>query len=369
MGFPARGKSTALFVIAILSLTYFPGCSNKQDARPIRVASWGGRFQDDLVESWVKPAAERCSIQIETVPWNGEYGALTVRIEKGINDLDLVHVEAHYVKIPESRTLFEPFPERLISNVPDDLRDASAVPVLQYAYVLAYRNDSVKATRILTWQDFWDTKSFPQKRGLRDVPIGNVEIALLSLGRDLQRELYDPKLSRDQVETQVKDAFGQLDKIKPKIVWWETGDQLQRDIESGDTPLVAAWSGRVWSAHRNLCGTQNPHDCKVQISPSTALVSTDWWVIPKGAQGKLQANRLLNCMYDDSSLLGAATFSSKQGYLVPAKGIDSKISDAVAQYYLSAGSSSNHDAIRIQERFWGQHYEWILARWKEWREK
>ena len=193
MGVPPRFKTSVLFGIAFLLLSNFAGCSDRQEIRPIRVASWGGRFQDDLVENWVKPASRPLFDTDRNGSLERRVRRLTARIEKGINDLDLVHVEEHYVKIPESRNLFESFPERLIPNIPDDLRDASAVPVLQYAYVLAYRNDSVKATRILTWQDFWDTKSFPQKRGLRDVPIGNVEIALLSLGRDLRRGTLRPK--------------------------------------------------------------------------------------------------------------------------------------------------------------------------------
>src|SRR5437764_23284 len=107
---PATCAAVAI-LIAFLQI----GCNRgkEQPAQPIRIVSWGGQFQQDMARSWWQPAAAKCNLKLAPANWNGDYGALTARIEKSINDWDLVHVEAHYVKIPEAASLFTSFPRSI----------------------------------------------------------------------------------------------------------------------------------------------------------------------------------------------------------------------------------------------------------------
>jgi putative spermidine/putrescine transport system substrate-binding protein len=338
-----------------------------KDQQPVRLVSWGGQFQEDLLNFWIKPAAKSCHVPLEAEAWNGEYAALSSRIKKGINAWDIVHVEAHYVQNPDAGDLFESFPERKLMGVSKALQNDRAVPILEYGYVLTYRTDKIKVNKPLTWIDFWDTNRYPGKRGLRDFPLGNIEIALASMGRDSKEVLYKEGIRKIDLERQVTDALNRLGQLKGQIIWWSTGDQLQRGLTTGDTPLAAAWSGRAWSSHKDLCGSGALKDCRLQANESTSLVSTDWWVIPRGAEHAGPANTLLTCLFNDRGVVrGAQKFVLAQGYAVPNESLD--VDDPTARFYLELGSSSNPRIMgRIQEKFWGKNYDWISERWRNWR--
>lgn len=347
------------------------GCHQKQEKLPpptVRVVSWGGKFQNDLVKDWLQPAADRANIHLEAEAWDGDYGSLTSRIEKGVTTWDLVHVEAHYVRNPKSTTLFASFPGRDLSYLMSSLKDSLAVPVLEYGYLLAYRKDQLTLNSVPTWKDFFDTRRFAGRRGARDFPIGNIEIALISMGRDLNKDLYDPALPLSTVEQNVVLALERWNEIRRNVIWWKTGDQLQSGMTSGELSMCAAWSGRVLSAYRELnCGGKPLKDCVLKVNASSALVSTDWWVIPKGAPNADIANRLLEAMYGSAeSIRGASDFSLAQGYRVPSDSV--VVKDTVASYFLNLGSSANKNMIsRINEEFWSKNFDWISDRWTSWR--
>ncbi|MEL6078769.1 extracellular solute-binding protein, partial [Stenotrophomonas maltophilia] len=71
-----------------------------------------------------------------------------------------------------------------------------------------------------SWADFWDTKQFPGKRGLRKGAKYTLEFALMADG-----------VPRDQVYQVLRQpggvdrAFRKLDQIKTQIQWWESGAQ------------------------------------------------------------------------------------------------------------------------------------------------
>lgn len=368
MSQPRRVIQRLITVVLATGLLLSCSRTTPEKPRPLKIVSWGGQFQEDMRANWWVAAAAKCGVEFEPGAWDGSYGALSARIQRGINDWDLVHVEAHYVKTPEAASLFEGFPDRKLTRIDPQLSSPTAVPILEYGYVLAYRSDLINASTAPDWSAFFDLQTVPGHRALRDFPLGNIEIALLSKGYNLEEVLYSPSLSRAQVELRVDEALQQLGKIKPSIIWWTSGDQLQRILAGGEAPMTAAWSGRVWSAHRQLCpGVTDPKNCSLQANEGTSLVSTDWWIIPKGAPNAGRANDFLVCMYsNEEAIAGAQKFQLLQGYSLPFTNLE--VSDPVARYFLSLGSSANKNAKgRIQESFWGQNFEWINARWRNWR--
>jgi putative spermidine/putrescine transport system substrate-binding protein len=368
---PRCDRGSRQWILFICTVLLFMAGSCKRSTQPeatqpVKIVSWGGKFQQDMQMYWWKSAQAASGLAFEAQSWDGAYGTLTSRISKGINDWDIVHVEAHYVQNPIAPMLFSTLSSSTPLLLPENLRNNFAVPVLQYGYVMAYRADLVRAGHPTDWKDFWNSRQFPGRRALRDFPLGNIEIALLSLGKNLDRDLYSKDLSALQVEQQVEVALDRLNELKPSIVWWSTGDQLERAIVTGDTPMAAAWSGRVWSAFRDLCGGQSSRDtCAVKAEPQTSIVSTDWWVIPANAPHLDTARKFLDSMYQPSVLKKASEFSRLQGYLTPKA--DLSAVDPVEQYFLQLGSSENENHPKIDERFWGQYFDQIQRRWEAWR--
>lgn len=354
----------------LLVLLLFSGCkraSVDDNTKVVRIVSWGGAFQQDLSTTWWEPATKNCGVALQPDSWDGNYGALTTRIQKGINDWDLVHVEAHYVATPAASSLFQTISPEVAPIDPASLRNDRAVPLLEYGYVLASRQDLLHNKASLDWQDFFDVQRYPGRRAIRDFPVGNIEIALLAQGRNLDTDLYNKDLSRGQIEAQVESALSYLDRLHSMTLWWSTGDQLQRLLTGGDVTMAAAWSGRVLSAHKELCPAGDVASCPLQADAHTSLVSTDWWIIPKDAPHAQNALTFLKCLYQNPNATAeASAFSSKQGYLVPIHNLH--VADPVADYYLRIGSSGN-PKIRhhISEAFWGTNFDWISARWRRWR--
>jgi putative spermidine/putrescine transport system substrate-binding protein len=346
---------------------------------PISLVSWGSDLQKDLMKDIVVPAATRSALAVRDDTWNGDYPNLTTRIDRGINTWDLVHVDGIFVLTPRWKQLFYQDPNRgtgeiadaLIENseLREPLRQGFAVPVLEYGYLIAGRQKKFPGRPIakLTWQDFWNTVVYPGNRGMRDTPVGNVEAALESLVSPIHPgQLYE---ERDPAKLQflVAKALSRLQELAPHIVWWKNGEALQQGLESGDTPLTAAWSGRVRSSFANVCkDNETIQTCDVQISPHSSLISTDWWIIPANAKNKEAASRLLKEMISKNAVEGAAKFSESQGYAVPLKGAE--VTNPVAGYFIKSGSSANPAILaRISERFWGENLDWISKEWAKFR--
>jgi putative spermidine/putrescine transport system substrate-binding protein len=359
--------------ITLLALA-LSGCSKEPKNDQVNVVSWGSQFQADLMGQYVRPMAKQAGVSLREDAWDGDYAGLTTSIERGINNWDIVHVEGMYVLTSRRHELFQAVSGRDLSLINpalqsdkgliEALKGGSAVPLLEYGYVVAGRSSKIggRDPSRLTWADFWDVKGIPGQRGMRDVPVGNIEAALASKGLDVNTYLYK-ETDVAKLHAKVDEALARISEIAPSIVWWTTGEQLQQGLETGDMPLVAAWSGRVWSAYKTICPSQNDlSKCDVRANPRTSYISTDWWIIPKNAPHKDAADRLLRALVSKPALTRAAAFAERQGYSVPL--IGAEVRDPVAKYFLDMGSSANKiKAGRLSEQFWGEHYTWINERW------
>ena len=342
------------------------------------IASFGSEYQEDLTEHWIKPAADKCDIGLTPHPpdflgvrtteiagWG--YPGFCERLRAGGYPWDLVHVEDHCVHIPEAADTFATFPNRIINGLPDYLHDPRAVPVCQGYYALAWHRDAIDAGTVPTWEEFFDPDQIPGARGIRDFPTSNIEIALLSLGRDVHEVLYDERLSREQVEVQVRDALAQFEKLKDHTAWWHGGFESHRHILDGEVVMSAMWNRRVMSANQEACPTESLDDLVVLVDPASAVLICDWWLIPKGTGHEHLVNELLECMYNDAEALrGAARWSVLQQNLVPIDGV--VLDDDFARYFLELGTWKNSDApVKMDTRFWGRHFAWIGETWRDWR--
>ena len=358
----------AVVVLGLICLGVYRYCSEPVEpgTRVVRVASWGGGFQKDLLDEWLGPSAKGVEVALAPESWEGDYSALAARIQRGTNEWDLVHVEAFFVQRPDAADLFESFPTRRLAELDptaQHLELPTAVPVLEYAYVLVSRSNQAPKEAPLTWKVFFDPASGDTKRGLRDFPIGNIEAAIVALGRRPEEALYRADLPQIEVEERVSEALGCIDRVRENIVWWRSGDQLFRGLIGGDTPWCAAWSGRALKASIEL---RNGATGGLVAFPESALVSTDWWVIPKGARAREAASDLLAALYSARNSEGARNFAEKTGYSVPIRSL-SYADPLVREYLELVRGTRGVPPIRLSERFWSRNFDWISERWRAWR--
>jgi putative spermidine/putrescine transport system substrate-binding protein len=325
----------------------------------------------------VEPQADRIGLKVRSDAWDGDYSALSTRIERDINTWDLVHVEAIYVLNTKMEKLFFADPSRdltyLSPSLKDDptlgqpLKQGYAVPILEYGYVIAGRQSRINRNiEQLTWKDFWDTAAIPGHRGLRNFPVGNIEAALASEGYDPIKYLYQ-ETDPSRLRSKVSEALHRIGQLKSDVVWWKTGEALQQGVESGDMPLAAAWSGRLWSSFKAVCPkAKELEECDIRANPRTSFISTDWWIIPANARNKDAASHLLQAVVSKDAVDGARKFSMHEGYSVPLVGAN--VTDKIADYFMRLGSSENSNkAARIDEKFWGVNFDWINREWADFR--
>lgn len=365
-------KVYQLGLIAIL-LINLPSCSDTDNSeKKVKIVSWGGKFQEDLMNYWIKPASERANIPIQEGTWDGDYASLSSKISKNLNAWDLVHVEDYYINIPEKTKFFEKLPNSITDTIFDDYSNDYALPILEYGYILVLQKELIKVNNKITdslqWDALWDIKNFPGKRALRDFPIGNIEIALLASGKNINTYLYDSNLTKSDLEIRVSEAILKLNELKDNLAWWTTGDQLQTSIERKENVLTAAWSGRVASAHKNICKTLDVNTCTIKAFPNSALVSIDWWIIPKNSTNKENTFKLLKEIYSKKGLDSAKSFSINQGYSIPVEELS--VQDSIISFYLNIGSIRNKNKIsKLDDIFWSKNFTWINKKWKDWRFK
>ena len=117
--------------------------------------------------------------------------------------------------------------------------------------------------------DFFNTKSYPGKRGMRKNPKVTLEFALIADGVPTD-QVYDVL----STEEGVARAFAKLDTIKDDIVWWEAGAQPPQLLADGEVVFSTAWNGRVFNA-------KNGEGQPFEMVWDGQIYDLDLWVIQK----------------------------------------------------------------------------------------
>jgi putative spermidine/putrescine transport system substrate-binding protein len=236
----------------------------------LSVASYGGAYQKAQRDNWFNPYKTATGVQ-----WTESEESANATIQSMVENnqvtWDLVDVGNDF-GLDANANLLEPLDYNKIpgKEVIPGFATKYRVADITYGVVLAYRTDMTNGAKPDGWKDFFDLQKFPGKRGIWDYSAGGVyEIALMADGV-APKDLYPLDLAR---------AEKKLDTIKDQIVWWPGGAKSQELIGSGEVAMSLMWNGRAWSAKH----TDNK---PVEISWDQQILTSDYWVIPKGTPNK-----------------------------------------------------------------------------------
>jgi len=158
--------------------------------------------------------------------------------------------------------------------LPGTLHDC-AVANIVWSSVYAYDSSKTRNWNTpTTMADFFNTKAFPGKRGMRKSPKVTMEFALIADGVPVG-EVYNVL----GTEEGVARAFAKLDTIKDDVVWWEAGAQPPQLLADGEVVFSTAWNGRVFNA-------KNAEGQSFEMVWDGQIYDLDLWVIPKGSKNK-----------------------------------------------------------------------------------
>lgn len=126
---------------------------------------------------------------------------------------------------------------------------------------------------------FYDTKAFPQERMFGGIePIEAVTTAEVGAGMPISQTATTP--------VDVKAVIKTLEGLKPKIkVFWQSGDQQQQVMRSGQVPLGIMWSDRAYQLISQ--------GVKLKVVWAGGAYEPSYWAVVKGAHSSEAATKLL----------------------------------------------------------------------------
>lgn len=210
-------------------------------AADLTVISFGGANKAAQVKAFYEPWEKAGNGKIVAGEYNGEMAKVKAMVDTKSVSWNLVEVES-----PElARGCDEACSKnstQLFGSEADYVPGAiqpCGVGFFVWSTVMAYNADKLK-TAPTSWADFWDTKQFPGKRGLRKGAKYTMEFALMADGV-APKDVYKVLATKEGQDR----AFKKLDELKPSIQWWEAGAQPPQFLASGDVVMSSAYNGRI----------------------------------------------------------------------------------------------------------------------------
>lgn len=307
----------------------------------------GGTSGESIEYGYIQPFTADTGIEvIRQSPT--EFGKLKAMVESGNVTADIFELGGQDAFRAAAEGLLEPLDFSVI-DVSDLLEEGYTDYLIAYQYystVLAYDPDAFPDGKVpQSWHDFWNVEEFPGPRALRDLPVDNLEIALLVDGVSPE-ELYPLDMDR---------AFASLDKIKPHITaWWSTGAQPVQLLVDGEVAMTSVWNGRIQDVmeEEGLAFTWNQ-----------GILKISYFGIPKGAKHKDEAMQFLNYVTKAENQARAAEIISYTG---PNPNMfDYLPSDSLHRY----PTAPENYAVQVVQRgeWWMEHGEEAMRRWNEWK--
>ena len=272
-------------VVAAAVATLVAGSASAAD---LTVVSWGGAYTKSQVEAYHKPWMASTGNTIISEDYGGGVAEIKAQVESGNVTWDVVDVELSDAIRACDEGLLEKIDHSMLPAAPDGTPASEdflpgtlhecAVANIVWSSVYVYDSSKVRNFNTpKTMADFFNTNSFPGKRGMRKSPKVTLEFALIADGVPVS-EVYNVL----GTEAGIERAFAKLDTIKDDVIWWEAGAQPPQLLADGEVIFTTAWNGRVFNAVA-------AEDQSFEMVWDGQIYDLDLWVIPKGSKNKQAA--------------------------------------------------------------------------------
>ena len=321
-------------------------------ARDLTVVSWGGNYQDAQREIFFEPFTAETGTPLIEESWDGGYGVIAAQMQSGEPSWDMVQVETEELMLGCADGLYEPIDwDRLGGQdrfVPAAVHECGVGAIL-WSTGLSYDADKL-ATPPTSWADFWDTETFPGKRGLRRGPKYALEFALMADGVPAA-EVYDVLRSPEGVDR----AFAKLDEIKDDVIWWEAGAQSIQLLAAGEVVMTSAYNGR-------LEGLNTTEGTNLQIVWPGSVYAVDSWVILAGSPNVDAAYDFLNFTNEPEHQAKLPNYIT---YGLPVVEAAALVPPEL-QAKLPTAEANLEGALELDGDFWVDNIEALNARFDAW---
>jgi putative spermidine/putrescine transport system substrate-binding protein len=340
--------------VAVGAFVLALGAVAQANAAELTVVNFGGANGDAQKAAFNQPFEASSGSKVTAVEYNGEQAKVKAMVEAKHVNWDVVEVESGDLGRGCDEGLYEKLDWSKLGKKSDLIPEAPqtcGVGIFVWSTAMAYNADKLK-TAPASWADFWDTKKFPGKRGMRKGARYNLEFALMADGvapKDVYKVL-GTKEGQDR-------AFKKLDELKPNIQWWEAGAQPPQFLVAGDVVMSTAYNGRIDAAQKE--------GKNLKVVWNGSIYDLDYWAMPKGTPNKALAEKYI-----------AYTISSKpqQDYAKhiaygPVNESAIKSLDAKTLSNLPNSPANGKNAVLQNLTFWTDHGDELEQRFASWASK
>ena len=255
--------------------------------KALTVVSWGGSYTRSQMLAYVIPYREKAGEWVAMETYNGGLEEIRQQIETANVEWDVVDFELADLIRACREGLLEKIDHGTLPPgedgtpakddfIPGAFSDCGVGQTV-WATVVAYNSERFGAEAPATIADFFDVKKFPGNRGLRRDPRVIMEWALMADGV-APGDVY-ATLETDDGR---KRAFEVMERIKSKIVWWESGEEPIAMLDSGRVSMTSVWNGRTY---RPIAEQGKPF----VVVWDGQIWDIDSWGIPKGSHNRDKA--------------------------------------------------------------------------------
>jgi putative spermidine/putrescine transport system substrate-binding protein len=159
-----------------------------------------------------------------------------------------------------------------------------------YSFVLAYNANVYKDNPPQNWEDFWNLKKYPGKRGLWKWMIGGFEAAAMAHGAK-PNQVYP---------LDIAESVTRISALKPHLVTWETGSDIKQMMIDKVVTMACIWHTRAAQLAVETKGG-------IAWSFDQGILCPGVWVVPKSNPGGNTVFKFLASMQEPSRQITLST--------------------------------------------------------------
>ena len=344
--------------VAALLLLVLGGTTADVRGEELNVVSWDGAYVKSQILGFIRPYEDSRNVQVNVLEYGGDIEEIRRQVRSWNVTWDVVDLELFDAIRACDEGLLETIDPDLLPPAPDstparkDFINASLTPCsvgnVVGSTVVAYDHERLPEGPEAI-EDFFDLSQFPGRRGLRRTPQGNLEWALVVDG--VPRDRIYAELS---TKAGLDRAFAVLDRIKPHIDWWRSGQEAIRMLETGQVAMTSVYSGRI-------------HDAVLRGAPLRILWDHQVWVydvwgIPKNGRRTERARDFVRFATSTESLAAQSTYIPYG----PVRASSMKLIRDEVREQLPTSEQHMATAIELDAQWWSDHLDRIRPRFERW---
>lgn len=346
--------------LAVALLASGQAFSQSAPEKVLTLVSWGGDYTRSQMLAYVKPYRQQSGEWASMETYNGGLEEIREQVETANVVWDVVDFELSDLVRGCQEGLLEKIDHSVLPPgqdgtpasedfIPGAFTDCGVGQTV-WSTVVAYNNDSVGETRPTTLADFFDVNKFPGKRGLRRDPRVIMEWALMADGV-APDQVYS---TLDTAEGQAR-AFAVLDRIKTRIVWWESGSDPAKLLDAGEVMMTSVWNGRMF-------GPIAEEGKPFTILWDGQIWDIDSWGIPKGSDNVAKAMDFIR-FSTASEQLAEQTKYITYG---PARKSSMALVAESKKPLLPTADENMANALQSDAEWWATRHADLTAKFEQW---